>query len=120
MLGIPYLVENFIHTTIVAVLSIAVLATSDIAAVIANRAKDRLLTRVQLVLPNEDKMRGWQLEEVVGINIVSSPGYDDSIELDLANGEIIRTDDDDKLNNCLLYTSPSPRDLSTSRMPSSA
>ena len=26
----------------------------------------------------------------------------------------------DSLNNCLLYTSPSPRDLSTSRMPSSA
>eukprot|EP00831_Metopus_contortus_P014454 TRINITY_DN15984_c0_g2_i1.p2 TRINITY_DN15984_c0_g2~~TRINITY_DN15984_c0_g2_i1.p2 ORF type:complete len:100 (+),score=33.04 TRINITY_DN15984_c0_g2_i1:89-388(+) len=25
-----------------------------------------------------------------------------------------------KLNTCLLYTSPSPRDLSTSRMPSSA
>ena len=27
---------------------------------------------------------------------------------------------DQKLNACLLYTSPSPRDLSTSRMPSSA
>ena len=26
----------------------------------------------------------------------------------------------DKINTCLLYTSPSPRDLSTSRMPSSA
>ena len=26
----------------------------------------------------------------------------------------------DKLDTCLLYTSPSPRDLSTSRMPSSA
>ena len=26
----------------------------------------------------------------------------------------------DKAKNCLLYTSPSPRDLSTSRMPSSA
>ena len=26
----------------------------------------------------------------------------------------------DQLNFCLLYTSPSPRDLSTSRMPSSA
>ena len=26
----------------------------------------------------------------------------------------------DQLNICLLYTSPSPRDLSTSRMPSSA
>ena len=26
----------------------------------------------------------------------------------------------EEINNCLLYTSPSPRDLSTSRMPSSA
>ena len=26
----------------------------------------------------------------------------------------------EQYNNCLLYTSPSPRDLSTSRMPSSA
>ena len=26
----------------------------------------------------------------------------------------------DKFSGCLLYTSPSPRDLSTSRMPSSA
>ena len=26
----------------------------------------------------------------------------------------------DKVKSCLLYTSPSPRDLSTSRMPSSA
>ena len=26
----------------------------------------------------------------------------------------------DMMKNCLLYTSPSPRDLSTSRMPSSA
>ena len=28
--------------------------------------------------------------------------------------------DDDEFMACLLYTSPSPRDLSTSRMPSSA
>ena len=28
--------------------------------------------------------------------------------------------EEDKLGGCLLYTSPSPRDLSTSRMPSSA
>ena len=31
-----------------------------------------------------------------------------------------RDDDDDRYEDCLLYTSPSPRDLSTSRMPSSA
>ena len=29
-------------------------------------------------------------------------------------------DDDEDDDDCLLYTSPSPRDLSTSRMPSSA
>ena len=34
---------------------------------------------------------------------------------DLNDGEIIKV-----FQTCLLYTSPSPRDLSTSRMPSSA
>ena len=32
----------------------------------------------------------------------------------------LKTFDDQQLYGCLLYTSPSPRDLSTSRMPSSA
>ena len=32
----------------------------------------------------------------------------------------IRSKLDDDIDVCLLYTSPSPRDLSTSRMPSSA
>ena len=32
----------------------------------------------------------------------------------------VRAKDDTNLIDCLLYTSPSPRDLSTSRMPSSA
>ena len=36
-----------------------------------------------------------------------------------AGRPIIVVDDEDR-ENCLLYTSPSPRDLSTSRMPSSA
>ena len=31
-----------------------------------------------------------------------------------------RTDEFEQIDNCLLYTSPSPRDESTSRMPSSA
>ena len=31
-----------------------------------------------------------------------------------------RADEIDRTDTCLLYTSPSPRDLSTSRMPSSA
>ena len=34
--------------------------------------------------------------------------------------ETVKKNIEDRLNPCLLYTSPSPRDLSTSRMPSSA
>ena len=34
--------------------------------------------------------------------------------------EEIGTNNASLINSCLLYTSPSPRDLSTSRMPSSA
>ena len=52
--------------------------------------------------------------------------------IDITNGELIDVGDikllfftemqteEDKITICLLYTSPSPRDLSTSRMPSSA
>ena len=35
-------------------------------------------------------------------------------------GKVIAIEYDPNRNSCLLYTSPSPRDLSTSRMPSSA
>ena len=43
----------------------------------------------------------------------------------LINGQFVSNKDSDLIasldpSNCLLYTSPSPRDLSTSRMPSSA
>ena len=52
--------------------------------------------------------------------------------LDLGDGEVVlqRADDDseplvsiqfsEEASNCLLYTSPSPRDMRRSRMPSSA
>ena len=35
-------------------------------------------------------------------------------------GKVVRSTRTVKVHDCLLYTSPSPRDLSTSRMPSSA
>ena len=42
--------------------------------------------------------------------------------LEKINGGVINLDGEPltHMNDCLLYTSPSPRDLSTSRMPSSA
>ena len=47
------------------------------------------------------------------INATVSPSHDD-VEIAVE----LRTDDDDLI--CLLYTSPSPRDATLSRMPSSA
>ena len=48
--------------------------------------------------------------------------WDDIITLtnEGAKRAVIRSGHLEKYNDCLLYTSPSPRDLSTSRMPSSA
>ena len=37
-----------------------------------------------------------------------------------AGGQTVRQAEEVERDTCLLYTSPSPRDLSTSRMPSSA
>ena len=43
------------------------------------------------------------------------------IKQQITHGDyIVLLDEKGKSYNCLLYTSPSPRDLSTSRMPSSA
>ena len=39
---------------------------------------------------------------------------------DLSRIEMVVVDEADRMNDCLLYTSPSPRDISGSRMPSSA
>ena len=49
------------------------------------------------------------------IEIVSENAKDDEIDIAVAQSQQI-----DSEETCLLYTSPSPRDLSTSRMPSSA
>ena len=49
-------------------------------------------------------------------NIEYDPWFDDKVE----PSTLLRPTRKEKLITCLLYTSPSPRDLSTSRMPSSA
>ena len=44
--------------------------------------------------------------------------FEDFMKVEMRTGRIVSVEDHP--NACLLYTSPSPRDLSTSRMPSSA
>ena len=57
----------------------------------------------------------------VGI-IYDTTGEDLRIILNttVSNGDVVTIQAGDVTRTCLLYTSPSPRDLSTSRMPSSA
>ena len=47
-------------------------------------------------------------------------GKNVTIEPFVVIGSKVKIKDNAKILSCLLYTSPSPRDLSTSRMPSSA
>ena len=48
------------------------------------------------------------------------PASDDNVQQHPLGGEMVNSQQNVEENVCLLYTSPSPRDLSTSRMPSSA
>ena len=49
-----------------------------------------------------------------------NPGYIDEAIYAWPPGDEVELGMDVMIRTCLLYTSPSPRDLSTSRMPSSA
>ena len=71
-------------------------------------------------LISEEKMESIIFDIMI---LNASSGYDLKIDNDMISDELIfRKYDIDSAQfyNCLLYTSPSPRDLSTSRMPSSA
>ena len=69
---------------------------------------DTLANAVKVTLG--PKGRNVILDKKFGAPNVTKDGVSVAKEVELEN----------KFENCLLYTSPSPRDLSTSRMPSSA
>ena len=60
---------------------------------------------------NPQKNKGDRAEREACIYLTAATGH--IVERRIGAGQ-------DKDKGCLLYTSPSPRDLSTSRMPSSA
>ena len=83
-------------------------------------------------IKNDDNLLNYQLEEdfysnnelyEISINEISMKNY---IQNELLTDDIINEYYESNINkfiepkNCLLYTSPSPRDISGSRMPSSA
>ena len=81
-------------------------------------------------LPSVDVIRATQRKAVADLsdNLRSFPttfgqvtlADDDLFRVRVGNRDVSWIPSGDKALNCLLYTSPSPRDLYTSRMPSSA
>ena len=76
----------------------------------------------EFVPKNVEQTREWVLERISREQSIRISGNRTSIQR-----KQVRDDENQglpvstrALKNCLLYTSPSPRDLSTSRMPSSA
>eukprot|EP00831_Metopus_contortus_P011001 TRINITY_DN14333_c0_g1_i2.p1 TRINITY_DN14333_c0_g1~~TRINITY_DN14333_c0_g1_i2.p1 ORF type:complete len:163 (-),score=31.70 TRINITY_DN14333_c0_g1_i2:145-633(-) len=80
------------------------------------RSKGNILDAANTVIVNNShrKSKVLRTEQEGGSKINIYRAYSDSDEGDFVGSQI------SKIKNCLLYTSPSPRDLSTSRMPSSA
>ena len=68
-------------------------------------------TKKILFIPDIDKWNEWEKDIVEEIKLV---------DYALIDGTFYNGLELDRDMSCLLYTSPSPRDLSTSRMPSSA
>eukprot|EP00831_Metopus_contortus_P041687 TRINITY_DN32765_c0_g1_i1.p1 TRINITY_DN32765_c0_g1~~TRINITY_DN32765_c0_g1_i1.p1 ORF type:complete len:131 (-),score=31.55 TRINITY_DN32765_c0_g1_i1:80-472(-) len=72
-------------------------------------------------LSNSQTLRTAEMVDIKVVIIVRGKTIDKQlIELAEENGITLLRTEDAMFEVCLLYTSPSPRDLSTSRMPSSA
>eukprot|EP00831_Metopus_contortus_P011585 TRINITY_DN14613_c0_g1_i1.p1 TRINITY_DN14613_c0_g1~~TRINITY_DN14613_c0_g1_i1.p1 ORF type:complete len:145 (+),score=13.95 TRINITY_DN14613_c0_g1_i1:212-646(+) len=69
-------------------------------------------------ITDEDKMNLFTIEKELSTKILPIPLHIDPALYAMQISAHSKTTD--RLLTCLLYTSPSPRDLSTSRMPSSA
>ena len=75
------------------------------------------MDRISTGMPAFDQMLGGGLPRQ---SVVELFGYQSSGKTYLAQRAIAYAQSQGMSCGCLLYTSPSPRDLSTSRMPSSA
>ena len=78
-----------------------------------------------MIITNQRRMAAAILSQKegrpVGIHrIWIDPDYLDEVISAVQKDDVRRLISDGIIKACLLYTSPSPRDLSTSRMPSSA
>ena len=83
------------------------------------------LSYVEKYAPSKQQLRTYLLKKYLksGSTNVKKDNYQNLIDIvlsDLEQSKFINDKFYSESKACLLYTSPSPRDLSTSRMPSSA
>ena len=77
----------------------------------------------KLKIINQEDLKDWAKEvfKKNSFNMVDVSSKKETFRRALASGKIyVGKEVFDLIKNCLLYTSPSPRDNTTSRMPSSA
>ena len=101
-----------------------VIEASTIAAIQAVKETPRIIPHCHPI-PLEGCDVNWDLDEAgLRCNVSVVAHYKTGIEMEAITGVcaglLCALDMIKSFENCLLYTSPSPRDLSTSRMPSSA
>ena len=88
-------------------------ATGSVAELLGDRGSDGLISfREAILAVNNDDGTNWTIDLNSGTYSFAAGSGDSAGDFDIRNSVSIV--------GCLLYTSPSPRDLSTSRMPSSA
>ena len=86
--------------------------------------------RMRRTLPKEENAVTHVIEFTIALTVfvlliqafTSSMNHRIGIDLDINDDKVVMAREaiSELAGSCLLYTSPSPRDLSTSRMPSSA
>ena len=91
--------------------------TDNIAILIKPEQGDIFNKRMLTLLHNLTET-AWQTPYVIRVDSITNFQHTSADGDDLLVESLVLEPDD--LTPCLLYTSPSPRDLSTSRMPSSA
>ena len=112
--------SGFTLIELLVVISLLVIITALVIPRIRTISKDRNIREAARVVGSafSSASQRAQTNGVAGIELVRNPNFTD------ASGESFACTQMFTLRAipdfCLLYTSPSPRDLSTSRMPSSA
>ena len=96
----------------------AIHSSEDFIYHLGNKLKEYQNSDGSIICKDDQTHDHWDhLEACIGLGVA---GFKDEFERGLAWSRLNQNPDGSWYEDCLLYTSPSPRDLSTSRMPSSA